>query len=68
MIWTPRTILLCVSDRKNEKKEDEEEEKEESEEEEERKEKENESRLPICKLLPKGNLAQQPKHIFVSLP
>ena len=56
-----------MSDRKSEKKEDEEEEKEEeNEEEEEGKEKENESRLPICKLLPKDNVAQQPTHMFVS--
>lgn len=51
-----------MSDRKSEK-EDEEEEKEEGNEEEEGKEKENESRLPICKLLPKDNLAQQPTHV-----
>lgn len=68
MIWTQRIILLCVTDRKNEKKEDEEEEKMEENEEEERKEKENESRLLICRLLPKDNLAQQPKRILVSFP
>lgn len=55
-----------MSDRKNEKEDEEEEKEEENEEEEEGKEKENESRLPICKLLPKDNLAQQPMHMFVS--
>lgn len=32
------------------------------------KEKENDSRLPISKLLPKDKLAQQGKHLFVSFP